>query len=175
MYSDKTDNTNRAVLTPAPAPADSVDVKNTVWSYDPNLLNGTVDAATGVITLTAKPNNTGAIVKTIVTGTLPTGISAGATLYIRPTAVPAPVVTATGIDISENLASLSYTLDQLGYKDTSVIEWYRETGPDTTNGIHIGTMRNDANEFFVDEPYKDYALNKYDVGYYLRAVYDTEV
>jgi uncharacterized repeat protein (TIGR02543 family) len=170
MYSDKTDNTNRAVLTPAPAPVDSVDVKNTVWSYDTNLLNGTVDAATGIITLTAKPNNTGAIVKTIVTGTLPSGISAGATLYIRPTAVPAPVVTAPEIDISENLATLSYTLDQLGYKDTSVIEWYRETGPDTTNGVHIGTMRNDANEFFVDEPYKKYALNKYDVGYYLRAV-----
>lgn len=170
MYSDKTDNTNKAVLTPAPAPADSVDVKNTVWSYDTNLLNGTVDAATGVITLTAKPNNTGAIVKTIVTGTLPSGISGGATLYIRPTAVPAPVITARAMDISENLASLSYTLDQLGYKDTSVIEWYRETGPDTTNGIHIGTMRNDANGFFVDEPYKNYAVNKYDVGYYLRAV-----
>jgi uncharacterized repeat protein (TIGR02543 family) len=170
MYSDKTDNTNRAVLTPAPAPADSVDVKNTVWSFDTNLLNGTVDAETGVISLTAKPNNTGAIVKTIVTGTLPSGISAGATLYIRPTPVPEPVVTAPGIDISENLATLSYTLDQLGYKDTSVIEWYREKGPDTTNGVHIGTMRNDAKEFFVDEPYKNYALNKYDVGYYLRAV-----
>ncbi|MFH5183647.1 S-layer homology domain-containing protein [Paenibacillus sp. TAB 01] len=170
MYSDKTDNTNRAVLTPAPAPADSVDVKNTVWSYDTNLLNGTIDAATGVITLTAKPNNTGAIVKTIVTGTLPSGISAGATLYIRPTAVPAPAVTAPAIEISENLATLSYTLDQLGYRDTSVIEWYRETGPDTTNGIHIGTMRNDAKELFVDEPYKNYVPNKYDVGYYLRAV-----
>lgn len=170
MYSDKADNTNRAVLTPAPGPADSVDVKNTVWSYDTSLLNGTVDAATGVITLTAKPNNTGAIVKTIVTGTLPSGISAGATLYIRPTAVPAPVVKEPAIDISENLATLSYTLDQLGYKDTSVIEWYRETGPDTTNGIHIGTMRNDANEFFVDDPYKNYTLNKFDVGYYLRAV-----
>ncbi|TCN22570.1 InlB B-repeat-containing protein [Mesobacillus foraminis] len=170
MYSDKADSTNRAVLTPAPAPADSVDVKNTVWSYDTNLLNGTVDAATGVITLTAKPNNTGAIVKTIVTGTLPSGISAGATLYIRPTPVPAPVVTGPAIDISENLATLSYTLDQLGYKDTSVIEWYRETGPDTTNGVHIGTMHNDANEFFIDEPYKNYSLNKYDVGYYLRAV-----
>lgn len=170
MYSDKADNTNRAVLTPAPGPVDSVDVKNTVWSYDTNLLNGTVDAATGVITLTAKPNNTGTIIKTIVTGTLPSSISAGATLYIRPTAVPAPVVTAPAIDISENLATLGYTLDQLGYKDTSVIEWYRETGPDTTNGVHIGTMRNDANEFFVDEPYTNYALNKYDVGYYLRAV-----
>lgn len=170
MYSDKTDNTNKAVLTPAPAPADSVDVKNTVWSYDTNLLNGTVDAATGVITLTAKPNTTGAIIKTIVTGTLPSGISAGATLYIRPTPVSAPVVTAPGIEISENLAALDYTLDQLGYKDTSVIEWYRETGPDTTNGVHIGTMRNDANGFFVDEPFKNYALNKYDVGYYLRAV-----
>jgi uncharacterized repeat protein (TIGR02543 family) len=170
MYSDKTDNTNRAVLTPASAPAASVDVKNTVWSYDANLLNGTVDPATGIITLTAMPNNTGAIVKTIVTGTLPSGISAGTTLYIRPTAVPAPIVTSPAIEISENLATLSYTLDQLGYKDTSVIDWYRETGPDTTNGIHIGTMRNDANEFFVDDPYKTYALNKYDVGYYLRAV-----
>ncbi len=170
MYSDKTDNTNRAVLTPAPAPVDSVDVKNTIWSYDTNLLNGTVDAETGVITLTAKPNNTGTIIKTIVTGTLPSGISAGATLYIRPTPVPVPVVTAPAIDISENLASLSYTLEQLGYKDTSVIEWYRESGPDTTDGIHIGTMRNDANGFFVDEPFKNYALNKYDVGYYLRAV-----
>jgi uncharacterized repeat protein (TIGR02543 family) len=170
MYSDKMDNTNRAVLTPAPSPVDSVDVKNTIWSYDTNLLNGTVDAETGVITLTAKPNNTGTIIKTIVTGTLPSGVSAGATLYIRPTPVPVPVVTAPAIDISENLASLSYTLDQLGYKDTSVIEWYRESGPDTTDGIHIGTMRNDANGFFVDEPFKNYALNKYDVGYYLRAV-----
>ncbi|MCR8632153.1 S-layer homology domain-containing protein [Paenibacillus radicis (ex Xue et al. 2023)] len=170
MYSDKTDATNKAVLTPAPAPANSVDVKNTAWSYDTNLLNGTVNATTGVITLTAKPNNTGAIVKTIVTGTLPSGMSAGATLYIRPLPVPAPVVAVTAINISENLAKLSYTLDQLGYKDTSVIEWYRETGPDTTNGIHIGTMRNDANELFVDDPFKNYALNKYDVGYYLRAV-----
>uniref|UniRef100_UPI001580CE98 pectate lyase family protein n=1 Tax=Paenibacillus koleovorans TaxID=121608 RepID=UPI001580CE98 len=170
MYSEKTDNTNKAVLTPAPGPTGSVDVKNTVWSYDTNLLNGTVDTSTGVITLTAKPNNTGAIIKTIVTGTLPSGISGGATLYIRPTSVPAPAVTMPGIVISENLATLSYTLDQLGYKDTSVIDWYRETGPDTTNGIHIGTMRNDVNEFFVDDPYKNYALNKYDVGYYLRAV-----
>ncbi|MFD0678407.1 MULTISPECIES: S-layer homology domain-containing protein [unclassified Paenibacillus] len=170
MYSDKVDNTNKAVLTPAAAPATSVDVKNTVWTYDTNLLNGTVDAATGVITLTAKPNNTRAIVKTIVTGTLPSGISAGATLYIRPTPVPAPVVTAPAIAISKNLATLSYTLDQLENKDTSVIEWYRETGPDTTNGIHIGTMRNDVKDLFVDDPYKNYALNKYDVGYYLRVV-----
>jgi len=170
MYSERTDNTNRAVLTPAPAPVGSVDVSTTTWSYDTGLLDGTVDPATGVITMVARPNNTGAIVKTIVTGTLPSGISAGATLYIRPIPVPAPIVTVQGLAIGEDVATLDYSLDQSGYRDTSVIDWYRETGPDTTNGIHIGTMRNDVNEFFVDEPFTHYPLDKNDVGYYLRAV-----
>ena len=170
MYSAQTGDTNRAVLTPAPAPIDSVDLGDIVWEYDTNLLDGTVDATTGGLTLTAKPNNTGAIIETIATATLPSGISAGATLRIRPVPVDAPVVSATSITVSENLASLAYTLDQLGYQDTSVIDWYRETGPDTTDGVHIGTMRNDADGYFVDDPFTAYPLDKYDVGHYLRAV-----
>ncbi|MGC5166376.1 InlB B-repeat-containing protein [Luteimicrobium sp. DT211] len=170
LYSDRTDDTNRAVLTPAPAPVGSVDARATSWSYDRDLLDGTVDAATGAITLTAKPNRTGAVVKTIVTGTLPSGLSAGATLSVRPVTVPAPVVSSPAIAIGKNVATLRYTLDQLGYKDTSVIDWYRESGPDTTDGVHIGTMRNDAAGFFVDDPYTDYDLSTYDVGSYLRAV-----
>jgi uncharacterized repeat protein (TIGR02543 family) len=171
MYSDQTDDTNRAVLTPAPAPLDSVDLGDVVWDYDTTLLDGTVDPTTGRLTLTAKPNDTGAIIETIATATLPSGISAGATLRIRPVPVAAPVVSsAPSITISENLASLDYTLDQLGYQDTSVIDWYRETGPDTTDGVHIGTMRNDAAGFFVDDPFTEYPLSKYDVGHYLRAV-----
>ena len=170
MYSEQTGLNNSAVLTPAPSPESSVDASQTVWSYDTGILNGEVNRSTGVITLTAKPNHTGAIIKTIVAGTLPSGISAGATLYIRPAPVSAPVLTAPAIAVNENFATLSYTLDQPGYKDVSTIEWYRETGPATTNGIHIGTMKNDAAGFFVDDPYREFALNKYDVGYYLRAV-----
>lgn len=170
LYSERTDATNRAVLTPAPAPVDSVDASAISWSYDTSLLDGTVDPATGAITLTAKPNTTGAIMRTIVTGTLPSGLSAGATLSIRPVPVASPVVSNPGIELAENLATLGYTLDQPGYQDTSVIDWYRETGPDTTDGIHIGTQRNDAAGFFVDDPYTHYALSKNDVGYYLRAV-----
>ncbi|MDR2937201.1 MAG: hypothetical protein LBU80_07695, partial [Rikenellaceae bacterium] len=170
LYSDQTGANNSAVLTPAPAPASSVDANQIVWKYDTKLLNGEVDRSTGVLTLTAKPNNTGAIVKTIVTGTLPNGISAGATLNIRPVPVSAPVLTSPAITIGKNMATLGYTLDHLGYKDVSMIEWYRETGPTTTNGIHIGTMRNDDAGHFVDDPYKVYTFDKYDIGYYLRAV-----
>jgi uncharacterized repeat protein (TIGR02543 family) len=171
MYSDQTGDTNRAVLTPAPAPVGSFDPRDVVWGYDTSLLDGTVDPMTGRLTLTAKPSDTGAIIETIATATLPSGISAGATLRIRPVPVDAPVVSAPSITVSENLASLDYTLDQLGYQDTSVIDWYRETGPDTTDGVHIGTMRNDAEGFFVDDPFKQYPLSKYDVGHYLRAVF----
>ncbi len=170
LYSDRTDDTNRAVLTPAPAPVGSVDARDTTWSYDTDLLDGTVDPATGVLTVTARPNRTGAVVRTIVTATLPSGLSAGATLSIRPVAVPPPVVTGTSIGLGADVATLRYMLDQLGYTDTSVIDWYRESGPDTTDGVHVGTMRNDAAGFFVDDPYTDYALSRYDVGSYLRAV-----
>ncbi len=170
LYSDRTGADNTAVLTPAAAPASSVDAGKTTWEYDTNLLTGTVNPSTGLLTLTAKPNNTAAIIKTVVTGTLPNGIAAGATLTIRPVPVAAPVLTSPAIAIGHNAATLSYTLDHLGYKDVSMIEWYRETGPKTTDGIHIGTMKDDAAGLFVDDPYKAYTLDKYDVGYYLRAV-----
>jgi uncharacterized repeat protein (TIGR02543 family) len=170
MHSHETGDTNRAVLTPAPAPVGSVDPADVVWEYDTSLLDGTVDPATGVLTLTAKPNDTAAIVETIATATLPSGISAGATLRIRPVPVDAPVVSGTSITIGEDVASLDYTLDQLAYQDTSVIDWYRESGPDTTDGVHIGTMRNDPEGFFVDDPFTQYPLSRYDVGHYLRAV-----
>jgi uncharacterized repeat protein (TIGR02543 family) len=170
MHSHQTGDTNRAVLTPAPAPLGSVDLADVVWEYDTSLLDGAVDPTTGSLTLTARPNDTGAIIETIATVTLPSGISAGATLRIRPVPVAAPVVSGTSIAISENTASLDYTLDQLGYRDVSVIDWYRESGPDTTDGVHIGTMRNDPEGFFVDDPFTQYPLNTYDVGHYLRAV-----
>ncbi len=170
LYSDQTGADNTAVLTPAPVPASSVDAGKTVWTYNKDLLNGEVNPSTGVLTLTAKPNRTGAIIKTVVTGTLPNGIPAGATLYIRPVPVASPVLTSPAIAIGKNTATLDYTLNHPEYKDVSMIEWYRETGPTTTNGIHIGTMKSDAEGRFVDAPYKTYALDTYDVGYYLRAV-----
>jgi uncharacterized repeat protein (TIGR02543 family) len=170
LSSHETGDTNRAVLTPAPAPVGSVEPADVVWQYDTSLLDGTVDPTTGVLTLTAKPNDTGAIIETVATATLPSGLSAGATLRVRPVPVDAPVVSTTSIALAENVASLDYTLDQPAYRDVSVIDWYREAGPDTTDGVHIGTMRNDAAGFFVDDPFTQYPLSRYDVGHYLRAV-----
>ncbi|WP_413452222.1 InlB B-repeat-containing protein [Georgenia phoenicis] len=170
MYSDEVGERNTAVLTPAPAPVGSVDLADVTWDYDTSLLDGTVDPATGTLTLTARPNDTAAVIETIATATLPSGISAGATLRIRPVPVDAPVVSGTAITVGENVASLDYTLDQPGYRDTSVIDWYRESGPDTTDGVHIGTMRNDEAGFFIDDPFTEYPLSRYDVGSYLRAV-----
>ena len=170
LYSDQTGENNRIILTAAPAPASSVDISRVVWEYDTDLLNGEADLSAGTLTLTAKPNRTGAIRDTFVNCTLPNGISAGVTLRIRPVPVPAPVLTSPVITIGQDRATLGYTLDQPGYKDVSMIEWYRETGPATTNGVHIGTMKNDGAGLFVDEPFKTYTLSKYDVGSYLRAV-----
>jgi hypothetical protein len=169
LYSERTGGDNTAVLTPAPAPAGSGNAEKTAWTYDRSLLNGSVDPATGVLTLAAKPNTTGAIVKTVVTGTLPNGIPAGATLFIRPVPVAAPVLSGAALTVGNDRVSLSYSLDQ-SYKDVSMIEWYRESGPNTTNSIHIGTMKNDEAGLFTDDPYKLYPLSKYDVGSYLRAV-----
>ena len=76
----------------------------------------------------------------------------------------------SGLKLGKGVASISYKLDNASYRDVSRIEWYREKGPDTTDGIHIGTMRNDAAGYFVDDAYKEYELSRYDVGYYLRAV-----
>lgn len=170
LYSDQTGEENRVVLTPAPAPAASVNVSQIIWQYDTTLLNGEINPSTGVLTLSARPNCTGAIIETSVTAVLPSGLSAGVTLSIRPVPVAAPLLAAPAIEIAPNRVTLSYTLDQLAYRDVSRIEWYRESGPTTTNGIHIGTMRNDEAGLFVDDPYKEYTLSKYDVGYYLRAV-----
>ncbi|WP_198410802.1 InlB B-repeat-containing protein [Microbacterium halophytorum] len=170
MRSGETGESNRAVLTPAVAPAGSADPAAIEWEYDTELLDGTIDPETGVGTFTAAPNATGAEISTIVTATLPSGISAGATLHIRPLPVDPPVVTDTSLTIGENAASLDYALDEADYREASVIDWYRESGPDTTDGVHIGTMRNDDAGFFIDEPYTEYALGRYDVGSYLRAV-----
>ncbi len=170
LRSDQTGDANRVVLTAAPAPASSVDLSRIVWKYDATLLNGEADPSAGTLTLTAKPNRTGAILETAVTGTLPSGVSAGVTLRIRPVPVPAPVLTSPAITIDRNRATLAYTLDRSEYRDVSRIEWYRETGPNTTDGVHIGTMKNDGDGLFVDDPFQEYALSKYDIGCYLRAV-----
>jgi hypothetical protein len=163
LDSDRTDEANRTVLTPASAPA--VDAGKIVWRYDTEHLDGTVDPVSGVLTLTARPNRTGTITQTVVTGTLPNGLTAGTALSIRPLPVAAPVLATPDITLEKGMARLGYLLEKQEYKDISTIEWYREPG-----AIHIGTMRNDEEGLFVDEPYKAYALSRYDVGCYLRAV-----
>ncbi|MCL2028216.1 MAG: InlB B-repeat-containing protein [Bacteroidales bacterium] len=170
LHSDQTGEHNTVILTPAPTPATSVDIGQTVWTYDRDLLNGDIHPTTGVITLTAKPNNTGVITQTVVNATIPGGLTAGATIDIRPVPVVAPILTAPSMAISENFATLSYTLDKPEYRDVSTIEWYRETSATSTNGIHIGTMKNDDDALFIDDPFTKYPFNKYDVGYFLRAV-----
>jgi hypothetical protein len=139
-----------------------------VWSYDEELLTGTI-GSNNVLTLVAKPNNTGAVIKAIATVMLPNGLSAGATLTINPVPLAdIPVAEDAGIEISENLAALSYELPLTAPRDISLIEWYRESGADTANGVHIGTTRTGG--AYIDDPYTDYVLTKYDIGSYLRAV-----
>lgn len=170
LYSDKVGEQNTIVLTPAPVPASSVNLSDVVWKYDESLFNGSLDRATGVLTINAKPNRTGAIITTIVECVLPNGIAAGSTVNIRPVPVNVPVLKNASLKLGKGVASISYKLDNSSYRDVSRIEWYREKGPETTDGIHVGTMRNDEAGFFVDDAYKEYELNRYDVGYYLRAV-----
>ena len=170
LYSGETGDRNTIVMTPAPIPESSVDYGKLVWEYDETLLSGKVDPRTGVITLNAKPNTTGAIVKTSVKCILENGVSAGAGVEIYPVPVAAPVLSSASLKIGKGTASLSYKLDKKSYRDVSRIDWYREKGPATTDGEHVGTMRNDDAGLFMDDPFKLYPLSKYDEGFYLRAV-----
>ncbi len=161
---------NKVVLTPAPVPASSVDLSKVKWNYDESLFDAELDASSGVLTLSAKPNHSGKVTVAPVDCVLPNGIAAGVTLKILPVPVASPVLGNPSIAIHDGLAILNYSLDNSSFRDVSRIEWYREKGPDTTDGAHIGTMMNDAEGLFVDDPYKHYRLNRYDTGYYLRAV-----
>lgn len=162
--------TNRVVLTAAPAPASAVDLRRVRWEYDSNLLEGRTDPAAGTLTLSARPNHSGDIIEAPVSCVLPNGVRAGVTLRIRPVPVDAPVLTRPAIRIRDGRAVLSYRLDNPAFRDVSRIEWYREAGPGRTDGVHVGTSRNDAAGLFVDDPFTDYPLTKYDVGCWLRAV-----
>ncbi|MCR5277220.1 MAG: InlB B-repeat-containing protein [Bacteroidales bacterium] len=170
LYSDRKDDTNLVTLTPMPIPANSVDYTKVSWNYDKNLFEGRVDPRTGVLTLSAKPNTSGAIADAEVDCVLPNGIAAGVTLHVRPVPVEAPVLKSPAIKIGKGTVSVSYKTDKPAYRDVSKIDWYREKGPNTTDGIHIGTMMNDDAGLYMDDPFKDYPLSKYDVGCYLRAV-----
>ena len=170
LHSDRNGEGNSLVLTAAPTPASSVDISTVVWKYDDALLEGTADPSTGKLTVAAKPNRTGAVIETPVECALPSGVTAGVTLKIWPVPVAAPVLKSPSIKIGGGSAVLSYKLDKPSYRDVSVIDWYRESAPGRTDGVHIGTSRNDPAGFFVDDPLKDYRLSKYDVGCYLRAV-----
>ena len=161
---------NRVVLTAAPAPVSSVDLQQVRWEYDRDLLEAIPDPAAGTLTVSAKPNRSGAIAETLVSCVLPSGIRAGVTLRIKPVPVAAPVLTKPAVKILDGRAVLSYKLDKPAFRDVSRIEWYRESGPGRTDGVHVGTSRNDADGVFVDDPFKDYPLTRYDVGCWLRAV-----
>ena len=170
LYSGETGERNSVVMTPAVLPASSVDYSRLVWDYDTALLSGKVDPATGNLTLTALPNRDARIITTHVRCTLPTGVSAGADVEIYPVPVEPPVLKAAALSIGKGVATLSYKTDKPAYRDISKIDWYREKGPDTSDGIHVGTMMNDDEGLFMDDPFKSYPLTKYDAGYYLRAV-----
>lgn len=170
LYSDRKDETNQVTIAPVPVPANSVDYSKLEWKYDKDIFEGRVDPLTGVLTLSAKPNTSGAIIDSEVDCVLPNGIPAGVTLHVRPVPVAAPVVKSPSIKVGKGKVSVAYKTDKPAYRDVSKIEWYREKGPDTTDGIHIGTMMNDDAGLYMDDPFKDYPLSKYDVGYYLRAV-----
>ncbi len=161
---------NTVELSAAPAPVSSVDLRQLRWEYDRELLEGSADPEAGTLTLHARPNRSGAIVETLVESVLPNGIRAGVTLRIRPVPVAAPTLRSPAIRFSDGSAQLSYRLDQPRFQDVSRIEWYRESGPGRTDGVHIGTTRNDDEGLFVDEPFKSLRLNRYDVGCWLRAV-----
>ena len=161
---------NRVVLTAAPAPVSSVDLRQIRWEYDRDLLEAVPDPDAGTLTVSAKPNRSGAVAETVVSCMLPNGIRAGVTLRIRPVPVAAPVLTKPAVRIRDGRAVLSYRLDKPAFRDVSRIEWYRESGPGRTDGVHVGTSRNDADGVFVDDPFKDYPLTRYDVGCWLRAV-----
>ena len=161
---------NTVVLTAAPAPVSSVDLRTVRWEYDAALLEGASDPASGTLTLHARPNRTGAVVQTLAEAVLPNGIRAGVPLRIRPVPVAAPRLRAPAIRIADGCARLSYRLDKPAFRDVSRIEWYREAGPGRTDGVHIGTSRNDAAGLFQDDPGKTLALTRYDAGCWLRAV-----
>lgn len=161
---------NRVVLTAAPAPLSSVDLRQVRWEYDTALLTGSADPDAGTLTLSAKPNRTGAIVSAPVSCVLPNGVRAGVTLQIRPVPVAAPKLRAPALRIQDGRALLSYRLDKPGFRDVSRVEWYRESGLGRTDGVHIGTSRNDAEGLFQDDPCKSLTLTRYDVGCWLRAV-----
>ncbi|MCR4824510.1 MAG: hypothetical protein K5849_04035 [Bacteroidales bacterium] len=170
LDSAASDGTNTVELSAAPVPVSSVDLREIRWEYDTALLEGTSDPAAGTLTLHARPNRSGSIVETLVEGVLPNGVRAGVTLRIRPVPVAAPKLRAPAVTIAGGCAQLSYRLDKPAFRDVSRIEWYREAGPGRTDGVHIGTTRNDDEGLFVDDPFKSLTLTKYDVGCWLRAV-----
>ena len=161
---------NTVVLSAAPAPLSSVDLAQLRWEYDSALLEASADPAAGTLTLHARPNRSGTVAQTLVEGVLPNGIRAGVMLYIRPVPVAAPVLRAPAVKIEGGRAQLSYRLDKPAFRDVSRIEWYREAGPGRTDGVHIGTTRNDDEGLFVDEAPGTLNLTCYDVGCWLRAV-----
>lgn len=161
---------NRILLTAAPEPRSSVDLQGIRWEYDGTLLEGRPGDEPGTLVLSARPNRSGEAVQTSVRAILPNGIPAGVTLRILPVPVEAPVLSAPSIEIGDGFAKLSYRLDRPGYRDLSRIDWYRESGPGRSDGVHIGTSRNDDAGLFTDDPLLDYPLDKYDAGCWLRAV-----
>lgn len=158
---------NTVVLNAAPAPVSAVDLRQVRWEYDRALLEGREDAAAGTLTLSAKPNMTGDVVETPVTCTLPNGIAAGLTLRIRPLPVAPPVLKISGpVRLGGGKARITYRTDRPGYRDVSRIDWYRVRGAEK---VHVGTSRCDAEGLFLEDPFREYPLSRYDVGYRLRA------
>ena len=170
LDSGQTGEANRILLTAAPEPLSSADLRAIRWEYDEALLEGRPGTDPGTLVLSARPNRSGEIVRTSVRGVLPDGIAAGLTLRILPVPVAAPVLSSPAIEIRDGFARLSYRLDRPEYRDVSRVDWYREQGPGRTDGIHVGTSRNDEAGLFTDAPLLDYPLDKYDAGCWLRAV-----
>ena len=159
---------NRVVLSAAPVPLSAVDLRSVRWEYDPSLLEGRPDPAAGTLTLSARPNKSGAIVDAPVSCVLPNGVRAGVTLHIRPVGVDAPVLDVDEpIRLAGGVAQISYTTDHPEYRDVSRIDWYRMKGEDM---IHVGTSRSDAEGLFEDDPFLAYPLTLDDVGSRLCAV-----
>lgn len=171
LYSDETGERNTIVLTPVPVPASSVDLSKAVWEYDESILDGVLtDPKTGVLTVSAKPNNTGKVIETLLECTLPGGVKAGVRVRIRPVTVQPPVLKKAAIRIAKGTAVLRYRTDKPAFRDVSKVDWYRVSDEAGNDAVHIGTMMNDEAGLFIDDPFKEYPLSKYDVGCYLRAV-----
>jgi hypothetical protein len=168
LDSAKNGEGNLVVLSAAPVPLSAVNLQELRWEYDPSLLEGRPDPAAGTLTLSARPNKSGAIVDAPVSCVLPNGVRAGVTLHIRPVGVETPVLTVDGpIRLADGKAHISYTTDHPEYRDVSRIDWYRVRGEEM---IHVGTSRSDAEGLFEDDPFLDYPLTGDDVGCRLCAI-----